>query len=302
MTVLIVLETVVLVVLSVLVVGLLRSYATVLDRLHRLDGGEQGEAGVSAVRPEFRTVDGVPPPASSAGRAAAGTTDAGRSSVAGVGADREQWAAAHDVSGEGLFGEIVSVRTVGVDHDTVVVFLSSGCSGCTTFWEQLSDRGGVAAVGNARVLVVTKSPQDESIGLLRELRPAGVDLIMSSQAWADYAVPGSPYVIVVDGVSGRIKGEGSGTSLTQVSGLMRQAYGDGASAPALRSVRKPRSDTEREVDVDRALLAAGIGPGHPSLYADGTAHPATAQRTHRLLDLTEAHGGAPQHHQRQGVG
>ncbi len=269
MTVLIVLETVVLVVLSVLVVGLLRSYATVLDRLHRLDGGEQADPGVPAARPEFRTADGVPPPA----------PDTSRSSGGRVGADRRHWAAAHDVSGEGLFGEIVSVRTVGVDHDTVIVFLSSGCSGCTTFWEQLSDRGGVAAVGNARVLVVTKSPQDESVGLLRELRPAGVDLIMSSQAWVDYAVPGSPYVIVVDGRSGRIKGEGSGTSLTQVSGLMRQAYGDGASAPALRSVTKPRADTEREVDVDRALLAAGIGPGHPSLYTDGATGHAAAQPT-----------------------
>ena len=54
MTVLIVVETAVLLVLSVLVVGLLRSYATVLQRLHRLDGG----------------VDPAPPaPLSSAGAA-----------------------------------------------------------------------------------------------------------------------------------------------------------------------------------------------------------------------------------------
>lgn len=284
MTVLITVETVVLLVLSVLVVGLLRSYATVLDRLHRLDGGEQ-----SAAPPEFRlageplrTADGVPAPASHAG------------------ADHQPWAPAHDVSGEGLFGEIVSVRTVGVDHDSVIVFLSSGCSGCTNFWEQLAHRGAVDVVGNARVLVVTKSPQDESIGLLRELRPSGVDLIMSSKAWTDYAVPGSPYVVVVDGRSGRIKGEGSGTSLTQVSGLMRQAYGDGASAPVLRSVMKPRADTEREVDVDRTLLAAGIGPGHPSLYAEGAA-PAFAQPTHQLLDLTETRR-APQDGHRMGSG
>ncbi len=280
MMVLIVVETVVLVVLSVLVVGLLRSYATVLDRLHRLDGGEQVGVAVGTARPEFRTVDGVQPPA-----------DVSRSSGGAAGTDRQQFLPAHDVSGEGLSGEIVSVRTLGVEHDTVIVFLSSGCSGCTTFWEQLADRNSFRATGNTRVLVVTKSPQDESVGLLRELRPAGVDLIMSSQAWADYAVPGSPYVIVVDGRSGRVKGEGSGTSLTQVSGLMRQAFGDGASAPVLRSVMKPRADTEREVDVDRVLLAAGIGPGHPSLYGDaGTGH-AAAQPTHQLLDLTEVDRG-----------
>lgn len=300
MIVLIVAQTVVLVVLSVLVVGLLRSYATVLERLHRLDGGEDGAAAGMA-RPEFRTADGVQPP----------PTAAGRPSPTAAGVDRQQWAPAHDIAGEGLSGEIVSARTVGVEHDTVIVFLSSGCSGCTTFWEQLADRNSFTATGNTRVLVVTKSQQDESVGLLRELRPAGVDLIMSSRAWADYAVPGSPYVIVVDGRSGRVKGEGSGTSLTQVSGLMRQAYGDGASAPVLRSVIKPRADTEREVDVDRALLAAGISPGHPSLYGDAGVSHAAAQPTHHLLDLTEAHRdvqagipqvGVPHVRDRQGVG
>jgi hypothetical protein len=152
----------------------------------------------------------------------------------------------------------------------VLVFLSSGCAGCTVFWEQLADRSGPFAGSDglwsgSRVLVVTKSPQDESVGLLQQLSPPGVDVVMSTPAWDDFGVPGSPYVIVVDGPSGRIKGEGSGTSLDQISGLMQQAYGDGAGGPG-RRVRKPLPDVEREEDVDRALLAAGIGPGHPSLY------------------------------------
>jgi hypothetical protein len=131
--------------------------------------------------------------------------------------------------GQGLSGEVVSVRTVAVAHESVIVFLSSGCSGCTTFWEQLADRRGLAAVGDSRVVVVTKSPEDESPSVLRQLCPPDVDLVMSSSAWADYDVPGSPYVIVVDGAAGRVKGEGSGISLTQISGLMQQACGDGAS-------------------------------------------------------------------------
>jgi hypothetical protein len=136
------------------------------------------------------------------------------------------------------------------------------------------------------LVIVTKGPEEESPGLLRELSPPGVDLIMSSSAWADYRVPGSPYVIVVDGESGRIKGEGSGTSLSQVSGLMRQALGDSVPMTASRAVIKPRADTEREVDVDRALLAAGIGPGHPSLYAP--AGSATVAGNHQRLDLIDA--------------
>lgn len=276
MTALIVVETVLLLVLSVLVVGLLRAYATVLQRLHRLDGGAELPAA-----PPFRTASGVMPPP-------------GEYSSPGAGSKSEDWAEAHDIVGQGLSGEVVSVRTVAVPHDTVLVFLSSGCSGCTGFWEQFADGTAVAAVGRSRLLVVTKSAEEESISLLRELCPPGVDLVMSSTAWSDYEVPGSPYVIVVDGRTGRVKGEGSGVSLQQVSGLMQQAYGDGASFAGVRSVVKPRSDTEREVDVDRTLLAAGIGPGHPSLYGpdlsvDMTAR-AAAQPPHRRLDLLPRQG------------
>jgi len=273
MTVLIVVETVILLVLGVLVVGLLRSYATVLERLHRLDGGARAPSA-----PPFRTSGGVPAPAER------------RRSAATPASDPKEWPSAHDIVGEGLSGEVVLVRTVAVPHDTVIVFLSSGCSGCGGFWEQFADGRAVAAVGDSRVLVVTKSPEDESVGLLRELSPPGLDLVMSSTAWEQYNVPGSPYVIVVDGQSGRVKGEGSGTSLSQVSGLMQQAYGDGASAPGRRPIVKPRSDTEREVDVDRALLAAGIGPGHPSLYTVDSGEVAASAADvpeHLRLDLTQ---------------
>ncbi len=260
MTVLIAVETVVLIVLAVLVAGLLRAYATVLQRLHALDGGG------TVTPPPFRTAAGVPAPPSGSGPAATAAA-----SGSGDAAGRQEWPPASDISGEGLTGEIVSVRTVAVEHDTVLVFLSSGCAGCTVFWEQLADRHGPFAGSDglwsgSRVLVVTKDPHDESVGLLQQLSPPGVDVVMSTPAWDDFGVPGSPYVIVVDGPSGRVKGEGSGTSLDQISGLMQQAYGDGAGGPGSRRVRKPLSDMEREVDVDRALLAVGIGPGHPSLY------------------------------------
>ncbi len=266
MTILIAVETAVLLVLTVLVVGLLRAYATVLQRLHHLDGGP-----AAAVAPPFRTADGVIAP---------GARGPGVSGPADIGpiTGREEWAAAHDITGVGLSGEVISVRTVAVPHDTVLVFLSSGCAGCGGFWEDFAERGGSTPLGGSRVLVITKDAGEESVTLLSELRPAGLDLVMSSAAWADYDVPGSPYVVVVDGQTGRVKGEGSGTSLRQVSGLIHQAVGDGRRGARHHDdpVDKPRSDAEREVDVDRALLAAGIGPGHPSLYGPGpdlAAHP-----------------------------
>ena len=251
MTVLLIVQSAVLVLLCILVAGLLRSYATVLQRLHELDGG----TAAATAPPPFRTASGVvaPPP---------GAVDP----VTGTGATvaRDEWGPAHDLAGVGLTGEVVSVRTVGTEVDTVLVFLSSGCAGCAGFWDDLAHRREAALVGSGRLLVVTKGPESESVGLLSELCPPGVDLLMSSQGWTDYGVPGSPYVVVVDGPSGRVKGEGSGTSLTQVSGLVHQSLMDG------RGTGKPRADADREVDVDRVLLAAGISPGHASLYGADT--------------------------------
>lgn len=243
MTALVVLLAAVVVVLAVLVAGLLSAYATVLQRLHALDGGTAPAAAPAP--PPFRTAGGVPEP-----------------SVHRV-EGREEWSAATDVVGSTLSGELAHVRTVEVEHDTVLAFLSSGCAGCGGFWDELQRPGTWAVPGGARLVVVSKDADEESPGLLRELCPPGVDLVLSSAAWSDYEVPGSPYVVVVDGRTGRVKGEGSGSSFTQVASLMAQSVGD-LRAP---SVRKPASDVRRETDVDQVLLSAGIGPGHPSLYA-----------------------------------
>ncbi len=251
MIVVTVVESAILVVLCILVAGLLRSYATVLQRLHQLDGGAAESA------PPFRTAAGVTPP-----RVATAARTANRP----AGADQPEWGPGHDLMGVGLTGEIISIRTVGTGVDTVLVFLSSGCSGCTGFWEDFAQRRELSVAPDGRVIVVTKDPEVESTSLLAEMCPPGVDLVMSSRAWEDYGVPGSPYVVVVSGTSGMVSGEGSGTSLTQLSGLVHQALGDSLLAGTGQRLRKPRADTEREVDVDRALLAAGIGPGDPSLY------------------------------------
>jgi hypothetical protein len=241
-TALVIAETVILAVLCVLVAGLLRGYATVLRRLHQLDGG----AAASAAPPPFRTVSGVPEPA-------------GGQRIEG----RDEWAESHDISGTSLRGEIVSVRTVGVEHDTIVAFLSSTCEGCAGFWHELGEPGSWTTPQGSRLLVVTKGPEEESPSVLSLLCPDGVDLVMSSQAWADFEVPGSPYVVVADGRTGRVKGEGSGMSFSQVSGLIRQSVEDDRH-PAL--AHKPDADRRRERDVDRILLSAGIGPQDPSLY------------------------------------
>jgi hypothetical protein len=240
MIALVVLDTVLVLVLAVLVAGLLRGYATVLNRLHQLDSG-----GAPAAGPPFQTVASVPEP------------DAHR--IQG----RQEWAPAHDVAGVSLHGEIVSARTVGVEHDTVLAFLSSTCEGCTGFWHELARPEVLAFPDGTRLLVVTKGPEAESPPALAELCPPGVDVVMSSEAWTEFEVPGSPYVVITDGRTGRIKGEGSGTSFSQIGGLIQQATQD---SQPLKRFAKPPADREREEDVDRVLLSAGIGPSDPSLY------------------------------------
>jgi hypothetical protein len=230
MITLVVIQTVLLAVLTVLVAGLLRAYGTVLRRLHELDGGG-GSRQFAAHRPDQPSATAFGP--------------------------------AHDVAGETLSGELVTARVAGVQHDTLLLFLSSGCATCAAFWAELG--APVRLPPNTRLLVVPQSAADESPRELAALAPDGVDVVLSSDAWRDYEVPGSPHAVYVDGRSGRVRGEGTGQSLRQVTELLAQATGEpgfvtGAAGP------KSARDERQEADVDRALLAAGILPGDPRLY------------------------------------
>ncbi|MBW3653939.1 MAG: glycoside hydrolase family 65 protein, partial [Actinobacteria bacterium] len=64
------------------------------------------------------------------------------------------------------------------------------------FWDELRS---AALPSGTRLVIVTKGDEAESPVAVRDLAPPGVTLVMSSDAWVDYKVPGSPYVIDVDG-------------------------------------------------------------------------------------------------------
>jgi hypothetical protein len=241
-TTLVLVETVILAVLCVLVAGLLRAYGTVLRRLHELDGG----AAASGPR-DFELL-----PIAPIARAAPA-------------AEVPRLGPAHDVAGESLAGELVSARVAGVEHDTLLLFLSSGCASCESFWHDLGRPGAIHLPPGTRLLVVPQSPAEEDLRTLRHLAPAGLDVILSSEAWREYEVPGSPHVVYVDGPSGRIRGEGTGQSLRQVAELLARSTGDAGFVTGGPS-RKPDRDREQEAAIDRELLANGILPGDPRLY------------------------------------
>lgn len=221
MTVLVSLETVLLVVLTVLVAGLLRGYASVLRRLHELEPDPSGLSLGAAPLAE-------PTP-------------------------RSDWTEAHDLTGETLRGELVATRVTGVEHDTVLLFLSSGCASCQVFWDELATAAPLPT--GTRLVVVAQGDEADDRAVLERLAGPHLDVVRSSQAWRDYEVPGSPHVVFVDGRTGRVRGEGSGQSWTQVRQLLDRAA-------------KPDRDAQVETEVDRELLAAGILPGDPRLYGD----------------------------------
>jgi len=252
MTALVILETIVLVLLCVLVGGLLRSHATILRKLHELG------AGVEEPGPRAGGTGPEQPRVSSARRPRFGVPEPG---------GRPASAPAHDVIGVSLDDEAVAVRVVGAPDDTLLVFLSSGCSTCGAYWDALGDPG-LARPRGARLVVVVQDAETEHPGLLSELAPGGVQVLHSSAAWKDYAVPGSPYVVLVDGPSGRLRGEGTGQTLEQVLAMLGRADDDAAHRARLDARRgdKAAADAAREATVDDELLAAGVQPGDASLY------------------------------------
>ena len=229
-------EAVAIVLLGLLVVGLLRSHAEILRRLHELGAG---------LDPDAVTLTSTPVAAPSR-RARASAT-------------------AFDVSGTSPDDESVHIGVVGARQSTLLAFLSSGCLTCGNFWQAFAEVGpGTARLsvpGRARLVVVTKSADAESPGRIRELAPTAFPTVMSSEAWEAYKVPQTPYFVYVDGPSGRIVGEGSAATWPQVVSLWSQALTDDDDASRKGS---------GEARADRELLEAGIHPGHESLYPTPT--------------------------------
>lgn len=245
MTALVVLELVAIVILMVLVAGLLRSHADILRALYRLgidlDGSRRSDGG------------DVPSGGGTGGRAPVGagalTTGDGR--------------AAADLVGQSPSDEALHIPVASVRHDTLLAFLTSGCSTCLAFWQALA-RPDLAVPGGARVVVVVHDPAEESISRIRSLAPAGSRVVMSSPAWEDYGVAYAPYFVYVSGREGRVVGEGVAGTWPELVSLLDQALADArATGSATAGGRPAVKGADR---IDRDLRAAGIVPGDARLY------------------------------------
>lgn len=221
-TVVMILEAALLAVVIVFVVALLRSHAEILRRLEAID------AGGGTARTPRASVSGTP--------------------ISG---------AAGDIVGETLAGDCVKLALGPGSPRTLLAFLTSGCAACRPLWMGLSDR--VPDPDGTRLIVVTKGPEHESLSRLHELAPARHEVVMSSAAWEEFAVPASPHFVLVDGGAGTILGRGSAGSWEQIDALLADADGD-------RKRHSTRGTSQRAARAEEALAAAGITAGHPSLY------------------------------------
>lgn len=252
----VVILAVVVALLVVLVAGLLRSHAEILRTLHDagLSHDPDGDRAAPATGGNARV-----------GRARVGVAPS--TPTSGPSPD------ATDISGVTPEGDAVAVGILGSPVPTLLAFLSSGCLTCREFWEAFADPK-LPVPGGARVVVVTMSPEDESVSALRRLVSPNTLVVMSSTAWEAYEVEGSPYFVYADGMSGAVVGEGTASNWERVCEMVTESVDDGALAASRRSsaarktraARRQLADREREARADDALLAAGIAPGDPRLY------------------------------------
>jgi len=246
---------VVVAVLTVLVLGLLRSHADILRRLHELDGGVEGDVTASA-------------PGASSGPRTVGRQEFNTFPEVQAPPEREGFTDGRDLVGVGVDDDALTVRVTGVEHRTLVAFLSGSCLTCQRFWDAFQKPAKLGLPGDVRPVIVTKGPDQESTARIAGLAPAKVPVIMTNDAWASYDVPGSPYFVLVHGRTGRVQGEGTGIDWPQVKGLLTQVTDDDTYAAELegRRVTKYGADDARERRVDQELLAAGVTPGDASMY------------------------------------
>ncbi len=219
--------------LTLLVAGLLRSHAEILRALQSLGVSLDPDDAQPAPRPASATPG-----------------------------ERDEATPGADVQGVDATGAPVAFAVVGVPQRTLLAFLSSTCLTCRGFWDAFADRK-LTVPGGARLLVVTKGAEAESPATISKLAPAHVHTVLSSDAWRDYRIPVAPYFVLVEGSTGAVIGEGAATSWEQVRNLMEQALLD--REDGIRAQGRAQDRAER---VDADLRAAGIEPGHPSLYPE----------------------------------
>ncbi len=259
--------SVVVVLLSVLVAGLLRSHADILKALHDLGVGvgdpNAGHDLDQRAAPVSFTAGGPKQPVTMGPALPAERDSTGAPAIVGV----------------TPAGDALAFAVAGGDRLTLLAFLSSGCATCAGFWRDLRQPERLGFPDRLRLVVVTKGPEMEIPAEVAAHAADGMTVVMSTEAWGEYEVPGSPFFVLVDGESGRRIGEGVANQVHQIVDLVRRAQADMRpvslgtrdGATSGRAYAAGLDGPAREGANDRELAAAGVMPGDPSLYPSSLA-------------------------------
>ena len=224
---------VVVILLGMLVVGLLRSHADVLQRLESAGTG-LGEEGQDHASSHITLTRKEPTPIPEL--RVAGTTPS---------------------------GEPLVTSLSGGAEPTLVAFLSTTCSSCTPFWDGLESSRMYFGGQPHRVLVVTLGETEESPTRAQALAKPGADVVMSSAAWKDFEVPGAPFFVLVEPGTNRVIGEGTATTYESLIEFLTDATND---QQWDLEVGGSLANEENRIDTD--LRQAGILPGDARLYPE----------------------------------
>ena len=249
--------TVVVVLLAVLVAGLLRSHADILRALHDLGAGVGDPTGGTDHATHDHAAQPVPVPLHM-GPPLPGERNA---------------SSAPDLVGVSPEGDAVAIGVTGVDRLTLLAFLSSGCVTCAEFWASLRDPVSSGFPPGLRVVAVTKGPEFEIPSEVARRAGGRIAVVMSTESWGDYEVPGSPFFVLIDGRAGRRIGEGVANRADQIADLVRRAWDEerppDQSGSRSRAAALGLDGKEREARNDQELQGVGILRGDPSLYPEG---------------------------------
>lgn len=125
----------------------------------------------------------------------------------------------------GLAGETVDGKPAEYplwqedDRDTLLAFLTTGCKTCQTFWDAFQSDD-LELPSTTRLVIVAKDKRHESRARLRRLVPEHHDLVLSSNAWTTYHVPASPYFVFITGANAQVAGQGTAQTWQQVLDLV----------------------------------------------------------------------------------
>ena len=168
-------ETLVLALLVVLVAGLLRSHARILQALHSL-GVDLDSATGNEPQP--------------AGTTAATTPVALRLPKLSV--TRPAGGPAFNITGMAATGESVSIAVLGARVDTLIAFLSTGCTTCAGFWDALRAGAGDDLPDCTRLIVVTRGGKPWVV-LAPPALPVQAEAADGQLKWPDFAARLAPH-------------------------------------------------------------------------------------------------------------